>query len=305
MTGVLVTGATTPFGAATVRALLDDADVDQVVAVALEPRRDGFPRDDRLRYVVTDLTRSRNVRDLLWGAARDVDRMVHAAQHRSVAHVGRQAQRLHVDATRLLLRLAEEHNSLRRFVFRSTGAVYRISATLPTVIDERHPIELNPQAPQWIRDRVEADIVACTLMGMSDVSVAVLRCAECVEPHMGSQLHDYLSAPVCFRPLGFDPMINIISVDDMVRATLLALKSERSGIYNIPGGKTLPLSELIREFGHLGLPAPGFLMAPLYRARAWLAGSEFRYDLNHWRFHFNGVLSGERAARDLGYEPAT
>ena len=34
----------------------------------------------------------------------------------------------------------------------------------------------------------------------------------------GSQLHDYLQSRVCLRPMGFDPMLNVLSVDDAVRA---------------------------------------------------------------------------------------
>jgi UDP-glucose 4-epimerase len=141
-------------------------------------------------------------------------------------------------------------------------------------------------------------------MGMASVNIVVLRFAECVTPHMGSQLYDYLNAPVCFRPLGYDPMINIISMADMVAATRAAIRFDGHGLFNVPGADTLPLSALIRRWGRRAIPAPGVLMSPLYRARAVVEGTEFRYDLNHWRFHFNGVLSGERARQELGYVPS-
>jgi hypothetical protein len=31
---------------------------------------------------------------------------------------------------------------------------------------------------------------------------------------------------------------------------------------------------------------------------------EFRYDMNHRRFHFSAVLDGRRAMEILGYEPS-
>ena len=298
-----MTGATTPFGQALCRALLAEPRVSEVVAVGREASDGGHINDARYRYVSTDLTRSRKVRDLLWGPARQCNAVVHAALHRSPTRVGQRAHRLNVDGTRVLLELAEEHPNIARFIFRSSGAVYRIDARQPAVIDERQPLNLQADAPQWIRDRVAADLTACTRMGMSPLKVVVLRPAECVAPHMGSQLYDYLNAPVCFRPLGYDPIINVISIADLVAATLLATLSEAQGIYNIPGRDTLSMAALIRLAGHAPLAAPGVLMAPLYRARAWVEGSEFRYDLNHWRFHFNGTLSGDRAETDLGYVP--
>ena len=42
----------------------------------------------------------------------------------------------------------------------------------------------------------------------------------------------------------------------------------------------------------------------MYRLRALVEGSEFRYALNQWRFHYNGVLSGRRADKELDYRPS-
>jgi nucleoside-diphosphate-sugar epimerase len=98
-------------------------------------------------------------------------------------------------------------------------------------------------------------------------------------------------------------MINVLSPADCVSAVWLALGHAVSGIYNIPGADTLPLSHLVRRFGRLAVPAPGPLLSPLYQLRRRMIGLEFRYDLNMRRFHFGGVLDGSRARSVLGYEP--
>jgi UDP-glucose 4-epimerase len=304
MKRVMVTGATTPIGVALVRALLDEPSVQQIVAVGREGEpAPAFPRSARLAYVATDLRRSRSLRSLLFGSAREVDTVVHGALHRSAHRTGPQAHRLHADTARQLLQLCEEHPSIERLVLQSSGAIYRMDDRQPAIIDERQPLNLAPKAPQWIRDRVEADLTVCAWMGMSRTKLAVLRFAECLAPNMGGQLYDYLTAPVCFRPLGFDPVLNLLSLGDTVRALVCAVKADAEGVFNVPGRDTLPLSQAIRLWGHRGIPAPGPLMAPLYRARAFVTGSEFRYDINHWRFHLSGVLSGRRAREILGYEP--
>ncbi len=306
MTAVLVTGATTPLGVALVKGLLADPQIDEVVAVARpdEPSPVGTP-DRRYRYVATDLTRARNLRDLLYGAARGVTTVIHTASHRSPRAEGPRAHRLNVEATRLLLALSEEHPSIRRFVFRSSFDVYRIDGQQPSIIDEFEPLQLSPGAPQWVRDRVEADLTVCTHTGLSRMNIAVLRFAECVAPRMGSQLHDYLSAPVCFTPWGFDPILNVIALDDMVRAFIAAVHNEAEGIFNIPGADTLSLSEAIRLSGRVAVPTLGAFLSPLYSLRALVNGSEFRYALNQRRFHWSGVLCGRRAKTVLGYEPET
>lgn len=305
-TRLLLTGATTPIGISLLRALLDDPAIEHIIAVGREPAGAlGLPLGERLSYEVSDLRRSRARRHLLFGPAKEraVTAVIHAALHRRAQDSGRQIHDLNVEATRELLHLAERHPTIERFIFRSSAAVYRIVADKPSMIDEEHPLNLGPEAPQWIRDRVEADLTVCTHMGLSRLKILVLRCAECPTPNAGSQLYDYLQAPVCLRSLGFDPMLNLLSLADGTRSLRLALACECEGILNIPGADTLPLSRVIAASGRRVVSLPEPLLAPLYRLRTAMVGSDFRYDLNSWRFHFSGVLDGRRASAVLGYCP--
>jgi UDP-glucose 4-epimerase len=188
-------------------------------------------------------------------------------------------------------------------VYWSAAAVYAIRTAEPNLLDEDAPLELYPRAPQWVRDRVEADLVVCARIGVSRLAIDVLRGAEILAPGTGSQLWDYLQTRVCLRPLGFDPMVNVLSLDDAVEAVRLALRAGRRGIHNIPGRDTLPLSALIAARRRLALVVPGPLLAPLYHLRAWTTGLDFRYDVNARRFHLGGVLDGGRARVELGFHP--
>jgi UDP-glucose 4-epimerase len=303
---VLVTGATSRLGSALVDELLASSKVEHVLAVGSEPVPAQLPPESpRLSYREIDLGRSRSIHDLLFGTARQlaIDAVVHLAPHQRARGSRRRLRAIHVEATRELLLLCERHPTIRRFVHRGTGDVYAVRLTEPNLLDEDQPLELDGAGPTWLRDRVEADLTACARIGTSSVRIAVLRCAEVLAPGTGSQLWDYLQSRVCLRPLGFDPMINVLSVADAVRAVVLALESEGQGVFNIPGADTLPLSRIARRFGRAGVPIPGPLLAPLYRLRAGTIGLEFRYDVNMRRFHFGGVLDGSRARAQLGYEP--
>jgi len=300
---VLVTGATAPLGRAVVDGLLTRDDVAEVIAVGLEPGAKGMTTGPRLRHVQVDLTRERGVHDLLFGVGRAVDVVIHGALHRSATDSGDRVHRANVESTRLLLRHGDRHPALRQLVFLSTAEVYALRATEPSLIDEDHPLELDPAAPQWVRDRVEADLLACAHVGRSRFAVTVLRFAEVLAPDCGSQLWDYVRTRVCLRPAGFDPMINVLSVADHVAAIELALGDRDRGIFNIPGADTLPLSEVIARSGRLDIPVPGPLLSPLYRLRTRVLGLQFRYDQNLRRFHFGGVLDGTRARVELGYQP--
>ncbi len=306
MKAVLVTGATTLVGARLVRSLLSDVSKVDVLAVGVEREPGNLPVDHpRLHYRALDLTRERNIRRLLFGEARDlgVDVVVHGALHRSAHDTGTRVHRLNVETTRSLIRLAERHPTIRRFIYRSYAEVYRIEHDQPALLGEDHPLDFGPRSPQRIRDRIEADLTVCTSLGISPLHIVVLRCAEILAPEMGSQLWDYLMSRVCFRPLGFDPMINLLSSEDAVRAIMLATRTTAQGIFNIPGRDTLPLTQIIANFGRIGVPVIGPLMRPIYALRHRTVGGDFRYDMNQRRFHFSGVLDGARAETDLGYIP--
>ncbi len=273
---VLVTGAATTIGRALIAALGRDPEVEDVMAI-----------DDRI-----DLARPRDVHDLVHGPARrfGVTAVVHAP--------------MPVEATRALLLAVDGLPTIDRFVFRSDAAVYALRTAEPNLLDEDAAIELDPRAPTWVRQRVEADLTVCARIGTSRVAIDVLRCAEVLAPGTGSQLWDYLQSRVCLRPLGFDPMVNVLSVDDAVTAIRRALIAGRRGIHNIPGADTLPLSALIAHHGRVDLPLPGPVLAPLYTLRARIRRLDFDYDLNAARFHLGGVLDGTLAARELRYVPS-
>lgn len=303
---VLVTGATTPLGRAIIDRLLATPQVGQVLAVGAEHWGPGLPSDGtRFHYEQVDLTRPRSVHDLLYGPVRThaIDTVLHGVLHRAAGDRGERIHAINVDATRLLVQACAHHPAIRRFVLRSGGEVYAIRSDEPNLIDEDHPLAFEPDAPQWLRDRVEADVTTCAQIGTAAMAIAVLRCAEIFAHGTGSQLWDYLGSRVCLRPLGFDPMINLLAIEDALDAITRALASDVRGVFNIPGFDTLPLSRLIADAGRHDVPVPGPLLAPLYRLRRRTVGFEFRYDLNLRRFHLGGILDGARARAALGYQP--
>lgn len=302
---VMVTGATTPIGAALVERLLAQPDVELVIAIGRERDAGRADDDPRLMYRSIDLTHQRSVHDLIWGEAHElgVDTVVCGMQHRAVADVGHRVHAQNVRAARELLLACNDHPTIHRFVYRSFAEVYSLRHTTSDLIDEESALDFDPMAPQWVRDRVEADLTVCAHLAGA-VEVAVLRCAEVFAPGCGSQLWDYLSSRVCLRPLGFDPMLNVLSIEDITTALAAAVRSRAIGVFNIPGFDTLPLSRAIAESHRIEIPVPGPLLSPLYALRRRLAGFEFRYDLNVQRFHFGGVVDGTRAHSLLGYTPA-
>jgi UDP-glucose 4-epimerase len=297
---VLVTGATVPIGRAIVRRLLAEPTVEAVLAVGLEndPPLDG---DARLHQVAVDLTRTRAVHDLLFGRARElgIDAVVHGVLHRDASASGARWHRLNVDVTRELVLLAERHPTITSLVMRSTADVYRVDHREPNLLDEDTPLALGPATPAATLDRIEADLAVLAHLASPRLRVVVLRLAEIFAPDVGSQLADYLRSRVCLRPMGQDPMVNLLSLEDAADAIWRALASDRRGVYNVAGRDTLPLSQLIASAGRLNLPVPGPLLGPLYRLRARVLGTQYRYELHASRWRFGALLDDRKARREL------
>jgi nucleoside-diphosphate-sugar epimerase len=142
-------------------------------------------------------------------------------------------------------------------------------------------------------------------MGLSRLRIVVLRCAEVLAQGCGSQLFDYLESPICLRPGGYNPMINVLSVADLVRAMELAHNAHVQGVFNVPGKDTLPLSTAILKWGRMGVPLPSHWLTPIYAWRRRTRGHDFRFGMNRRRFTYSGILDGTRARTVLGYTPET
>ena len=299
---VMVTGASAPLGDAIVQRLLVEPGVEHVLAVsrAATPTRS----HPRLFHHTADLAHLRQVHDLIHGAAtaHRIDTVIHAAQHRDPHDTGPRVHTQNVESARWLVLACGAHGTIHRFIHRSFADVYAHRDTTSTLIDEDAPLELDPATPQWRRDCVEADLIV-SAHHTGHLQVAVLRLADLLARDTGSQLWDYLSSRVCLRPLGFDPIINLLALDDAAAAFVAAARSSATGAFNIRGEDTLPLSRAIAYSGRTDLPLPSSLIAPCYKLRRSVAGLAFRYDLNIGRLHFGGMLDGGRAARELGYVP--
>ncbi len=303
---ILVTGASSPLGEMVVQRLLEDSRVGMVLAVCDKGEPLTIPSNNRLETVTQDLRRQRGLHDLLFGRARDlnIEVVVHTSQEMKTSRTGAAAHALNVDAVRGILDFSERHPTIKRLVMRSCVEVYQVQRDLPALISEEHPLNMNEGAPQWVRDRVEADVTACTRMGLSSFDILVLRMAEILAPGTGSQMYDYLQSKICFRPIGFDPMLNFLSLHDAASSLYRAVFAKKQGVFNIPGADSLPLSQVISHWNCRSIPLPEYQISLYYRLRQTFLGGQFRYGMNRRRFHYSGILDGRRAGNILKYIPS-
>jgi UDP-glucose 4-epimerase len=246
----LVTGVTTPLGRALYKRLGTVGEVFGVRAPADPP-----PDADQNVACVADLTHHADARGVIAG-------VVTEAAVDTVIHLGSTGAG-HAISTKLLLDGLEQVACVRTFVLRSTALIYRLQHDDPIVITERHALDLAPTRRDWL----EADVTACQRMLNADVRISVLRLAPVIASGIGDELSDYLRLDPCYRPLGFDPMVNALSLDDATDALARAADRGPRGIFNVGGADTLPVSQLAARIGARCWPIPGMAIEPLCALR--------------------------------------
>ena len=305
---VMITGASTHPGGALIKHLRQDPSIGSILVVdhpLVDQQANGPDELEKVVRVSVDLTRARDIRNLLNGIVSDlhIDTIIHLAHHRGEPKNQVKRRKLNVEGTRELINGAENHPTISKFILKSWMEIYALHSYLPNIIDEHHPLNFSSKSPAWIQERLEADQVAVDRIGSTKLKMVVLRCSDCLCAHAGSQLFNFLKSPVCFRPMGFDPMVNVLSLQDLLEAIKLAVLSNKKGVYTIPGLDTLPLSQVIKKVNRKSVPIPGPIIYGFDHLMDSLKMGGFSYNLNYRRFHFSGVLNGGNAAKNLGYCP--
>jgi len=179
---------------------------------------------------------------------------------------------------------------VRHIVLRSHGWIYGASPLNPLFISEEHPIRTQHYRG-LLRTLGEVEqIVSDFAARHPQITVTVLRCAPLLNPQ--SQLIRYLCSPSPQVLFGFDPMIQLLHVDDAAQAVVAAVQQPIGGAFNIAPAQPMPLSQVIRRLGHQPVPVLG----PLFDNQP-PPGWPFEVDFLRYRC----TIDPQRACRLLGW----
>lgn len=136
----------------------------------------------------------------------------------------------------------------------------------------------------------------------SDVSVAVLRAANVIGPHVQTPMASYFRLPVIPTVLGFDARLQFLHEQDLLAALQLATLSDRAGVFNVAGDGILMMSQAIRRLGKAALPVPSFAVSGLGSTMKRARVADFSGD--QVAFLTYGRAVDTTKMRDLlGFEP--
>jgi UDP-glucose 4-epimerase len=300
---VLVTGVSRWLGGALAAELAADPQIERVIGVdTVPPSGDVLRRLGRTEFVRADIRNPLIVKVI---ESASVDTVVHmniSATPDAGAGGRVSMKELNVIGTMQLLAACQRAPSVRRFVLKSTSAVYGASPRDPAVFTEAMQARRVPGG-SFARDSIDIEgYVRSFARRRPDVAVAVLRFPDIIGPRIDSLITEYLRLPVVPTVLGADPRLQLLHEDDALAVLARATTGEFSGTANAAAPGTVLLSQAIRRLGRVAVPVPGPAMGPLSRLtrKAGVVGwsAEQMHALNVGR-----VLDIRVLREELGYEP--
>ena len=305
---VLVTGATGTIARQLCHALYHDESVNLLFATSREPEPYYFHDYDRNRfqYKQVDILKSRELNNLFLSESfrqADIDVVVHLAFVHKPRTPEEITHTLNVEGTKNFLDRCIE-SGVRKFIFRSSDTVYKIRAHTPILLDEEADLNFDPNASQYVRDRVDADMICRAQLANPNTKIIVLRPTSIIGRNINSHWNALLDNHyVTFKLVGFDPMICPTHSNDVLRALQSAIARDVSGVFNIQGLDIAPLSTFIRLAGAYGVSLPAALLRRVNALQLALRLTNYDYSAFPEALRYHCLLDTTRAKEVMGFTP--
>ena len=262
MKRVVVTGASSPLGHRVLERLRRLDGTERIVGVEPAASSKHMPGVELLSFNADH----RDLVDFL--CTNQIDTVIHCgmAPDRSGGLTEAREAKV-IDTMRLGAVLASDEVPVRSWVVASSSSVYPVSSRAPllhredseTDDDESSPATSLLEAEEYVRD------VAARC---PHLNAAILRLQQLVGEGVRCPMSPVLEQPILPSVIGFDATIQLLSIEDAVRALVFAARVELAGVYNVASLGMLRMSEVARELDRPSLPVlplEAGLLAPVAR----------------------------------------
>lgn len=261
-------------------------------------RRPFYDRPKDINHLRLDLRRKSAISTL---KKEKPDIIIHLGVLRNpLKHKGKEkAIHLNIESTSKLMNLAEKIK-VRKFVFLSSANLYGPSSTSSGFLTEDTPLHGANRSPE-IRDLVSLDMMLQGLFWKApNTESVILRPVHIVGPDLNNAPSRYIRQGNVPTIMGFDPVLQLIHQDDMIKALRASLKPNVHGVYNIVGQGQAPLSRMLMFLGKKSYPVPGFVFRSLLqRAFKYHLTSFPPGELDHLKY--TCLVDNQRAQKDMKF----
>ena len=249
---VLITGLDSFWGGRMAQALESDPEVEMILGMATHEPSVALERTEFVRADQTYSILSRIVR------ATQVDTIVHTFLVVDSTRVSARAlHEINVIGTMNLLAAAGQAGSpVRQVVVKSSTLVYGSASTDPMWFREEMP-RTSPARTRVERSLLEVEgLVRDFAEDNPATVVTVLRFANVLGTDIVTPISANLSRSLCPSVAGYDPLVQFVEEDDVVRCLEHVTRHRVPGLYNVAGAGRLPWSEVAEMCGTRLLPFP-------------------------------------------------
>jgi UDP-glucose 4-epimerase len=228
------------WGGRMIQALESDPSTEVILGMGTSAPSVPFERAEFVRADQTYSILNRIVK------ATQVDTILHTFMITDSTTVPRRAMHeINVIGTMNLLAAAgAAGSSVRHVVVKSSTLVYGSAASDPNTFHEDTP-RTSPVRNGVERALVEAEgLVRDFSEDNPGTRVTVLRFANVLGAHLTTPISRNLARPVCPSIFGYDPLLQFVEEDDVVRALVHVTRGGIPGLYNVAGEGRLPWSEI-------------------------------------------------------------
>ncbi len=294
----LLTGTSGFLGSNLLKRLKDDRRYKRVVAVDIEKPP---VKTNKLKFYRIDLTHPR-ADEMLYEVmiGEKPDTVVHSGFYQRPIEDTTYAHELTSIGTMHILSACAEA-AIRKIVVASRTLVYGAQYDNPHYMDEDHPPRPNMEFEFQV-DKIEVERQLLRFWNSNpNTLVTVLRHCSIMGPSVSNCWTRYLSMSACPTVLGYNPLIQFISEDDVLDAFKIAIDGDYHGVFNIVGSRAIPLSMILKLANKPRLPMPRCAAENLLRA-LWIAkaGPFPPEQLDFLRYQY--LADGSRAKEVLGFE---
>ena len=295
---VLITGISGHLAGLLARRLEEDPDVEYIVGVGLEEPQADL---ERTEFVRADIRNPLTVKVL---QTTEVDTVVHLNILATPSGVGGRSQmkEINVIGSMQLLGACQRAERVRKFVMKSTTAVYGADPRDPALFTEDMSARSEPRHG-YTKDAVEIERYARAFARRRpEVAVTMLRFANFMGPRIDTPFTRYFSFPVAPTAMGYDPRLQFVHEDDAIEVLYRAVREEHPGVFNVAGHGVVMLSQALRLVGKPSVPVLLPLVAPIASAMRRMGVVDFATDQLRF-FLYGRVADTTRLKTVFGYTP--
>jgi UDP-glucose 4-epimerase len=188
---------------------------------------------------------------------------------------------------------------IKKLVVNSSTFVYGAHPQNPNFIHES--FHRKSQKAHFVRTRVDVENqIKDFSIHYPECEVLVLRFAPILGPNSTNVRARYFMSGIVPKVFGYDPLLQFIHEDDALRALIMGLFGNVTGVFNIVGRGVFSLSTGVHLSGKLPVSILSGLCKTFFSAGYNLRAWELHPDMVPF-FQYLCVADGKKAEKELGF----